>query len=60
MAYAASLTIDGEYLAYCAMKSALEEILALKDKSPWETDAEEIARIARAALECEERLGARD
>jgi hypothetical protein len=52
-----SLTIDGEYLAYCAMKSALEDIVAMRDKSPWEADVDDAVDIAKAALECEARLG---
>lgn len=58
MAYVASLTIDGEYLAYCAMKAALEDIVALRDSKPWEADLDEAVDIARAALETEARLGA--
>lgn len=54
--YVASLTIDGEYLAYCAMKAALEEIQELRDARPWEADMDKMADIARDALECEERL----
>ena len=57
MDYVASLTVDGEYLAYCAMKAALEDIAAQRDKGAWEADLTTAADIARAALECEERLG---
>ena len=58
MAHVASLTIDGEYLAYCAMKSALEEIVELHDKQSWEANADKMAEIAQSALDCEARLGA--
>lgn len=52
-----ALTMDGEVLAYAAMKAALEEIVALKDSKPWEADLDKAVDIARDALECEARLG---
>ena len=52
-----SLKVDGEYLAYCAMRQALEEIYELKDSQAWVADLDEAVEIARAALECERRLG---
>lgn len=52
-----SLTIDGEYIAYCAMKSALEEIVELGEKPAWEVDRDKVVEIAKSALACEERLG---
>lgn len=51
------LSVDGEMLAYCIMKQALEEIVALRDAKPWDFDPDKVADIARDALECEERLG---
>ena len=52
-----ALTLDGELLAYCAMKAALEEIRDMREAKPWEADLGKAADIAVAALECEERLG---
>jgi hypothetical protein len=49
--------MDGEVLAYAAMKQALEDIVALKDSKPWEADLDKAVDIAKAALECEARLG---
>lgn len=50
------LTIDGEYLAYAAMKQALEDIAAMKDARPWEAELDDAVKLARAALRAEEDL----
>ena len=50
------LTIDGELLAYCAMKAALEDIVAARDAKPWDCDADKMADIARDVLEVEARM----
>ena len=50
-----SLKIDGEYLAYAAMKSALEAIVAMEDD--WSADKADAVHEAEVALAIEGRLG---
>ena len=49
------LTLDGDVLAYAAMKQALEEIVAMGDD--WSKDKADAVHEAELALEIEERLG---
>lgn len=49
------LTMDGDVLAYAAMKNALESIVAMADD--WSKDKADAVHEAEVALEIEERLG---
>ena len=49
------LRVDDEYLAYAAMKQALEAIAAMGDD--WSKDKADATHEAEVALEIEERLG---
>lgn len=50
-----SLKVDGEYLAYAAMKLALETIRDMGDN--WSKDKADAVHEAELALAVEERLG---